>query len=124
MASKLRSVSLGPIPASYWSKSVHRYYWQYKTDRLGAMRLTIHGFAHIPDDIIDTGPIWSTWSWLMERYAGSLLPAVKSKKKPNAVLARRVKNLAQLSIIKLLYNINEAAVPEISSAEIIYPECK
>lgn len=64
----------------------------------------------------------------MERYAGSLLPAVKSRRNPNAALAQRSKRVAQLEHIKNKYQLHDlfrfhARHPELSSKEIVYPEC-
>lgn len=41
----------------------------------------------------------------MERFCGSLVPAVKSRKHPFASLAHRIRDVAQLSQIKLLYGL-------------------
>ncbi|KAG8978750.1 hypothetical protein FRB94_013160 [Tulasnella sp. JGI-2019a] len=46
---------------------------------------------HIADNIHDAGPVWATWSFVMECYAGSLLPAVKSHLKPYGALAQHAK---------------------------------
>ena len=122
---------------SQWHILTHvlhnRYYYQGTIDRLEACPLTIHGMAHIPDDIVDTGPIWTTWTFMMERFAGSLLSAVKSKKKPNRVLALHVRRGAQLNVIKWKYNLDklikerfggaEGAEDNITSKEKVYANC-
>lgn len=105
-----------------------RYYYQYQLGRLGACRLTIHALLHVPDDVLISLPIWAGWTFVMERYAGSLLPAVKSRKNANAVLAQRVKRVAQLEHIKNKYGPHAllrfgARQSEISTKEIVYPEC-
>lgn len=43
----------------------------------------------------------------MERFAGNLILAVKSRRNPNAVLALRVKRVAQLNHIKNKFNLHE-----------------
>ena len=70
--------------------------------------LTTHALLHVADDIKNAGPVWATWTFVMERYAGSLLPAVKSRLNPYGSLAQRVKRLAQLQHIKILYDLDEA----------------
>lgn len=54
------------------------------------------------------GPLWCYWEFVMERFCGSLLPAVKSRKHPYTSLARRVRDIAQLSQIKLIYGLFDA----------------
>ena len=78
-----------------------------KIDRLEACPLTIHGLLHVPDDIICSAPVWASWSFIMERYAGHLIAAVKSRRNPNAVLALRAKRVAQLSHIKNKFDLHE-----------------
>jgi hypothetical protein len=49
--------------------------------------------------------MWCFWAFVMERFCGSLVPAVKSRKYPFASLAHRIRDVAQLSQIKLLYGL-------------------
>lgn len=71
----------------------------------------------------------------MERYAGNLITAVKSRRNPNGVLALRAKRVAQLDNIKNKFDLHQAldldrdpeefdpADPEaVSSKEKTYPE--
>lgn len=51
------------------------------------------------------GPMWCFWAFVMERFCGSLVPAVKSRKYPFTSLAHRIRDVAQLSQIKLLYGL-------------------
>lgn len=53
------------------------------------------------------GPIWCYWAFPTERFCGSLLPAVKSRKHPYTSLAHRAHDIAQLNQIKLIYNLTE-----------------
>lgn len=99
-------------------------------DRLEACRLTIHGLLHVADNIRDAGPVWATWSFVMERFAGSLLPAVKSRRRPNAALANRAERVARLELLKNLYdlhdrlNFNDRLLnSDVSTREITYDEC-
>ncbi|KDQ06134.1 hypothetical protein BOTBODRAFT_87909, partial [Botryobasidium botryosum FD-172 SS1] len=58
---------------------------------------------HVADDIEKTGPVWCYWAFAMERFCGSLLPAIKSRKYPFSSLSHRVRDVAQLSQLKLVY---------------------
>lgn len=69
--------------------------------------LTVHGLLHIPDDIVQSGPCCYNWSFLVERWCGSLAPAIKSKVKPFVCLAMRQLHLAQLNIIQARYNLGK-----------------
>ncbi|KAJ6545723.1 hypothetical protein B0H19DRAFT_955935, partial [Mycena capillaripes] len=37
---------------------------------------------HIAQDIRNMGPMWCFWAFVMEHFCGSLVPAVKSRKRP------------------------------------------
>ena len=52
------------------------------------------------------GPMWCFWAFVMEHFCGSPVPAVKSRKYPFASLAHRLRDVAQLSQIKLLYGLS------------------
>jgi hypothetical protein len=51
--------------------------------------------------------MWCFWAFVKERFCGSLVPAVKSRKYPFASLAHRLRDIAQLSQIKLLYGLSD-----------------
>ncbi|KAJ7118905.1 hypothetical protein C8R44DRAFT_624982, partial [Mycena epipterygia] len=72
---------------------------------LSACTLPIHALLHIADNIRRLGPMWCFWAFVMERFCGSLVPAVKSRKYPFTSLAHRIRDVAQLSQIKLLYGL-------------------
>jgi hypothetical protein len=69
--------------------------------------LTIHALLHIADSIKAIGPVWTTWAFPIERFCGSLLPAVKSRRFPYASLDRHVTEGAQLLQIKLARDLHE-----------------
>ncbi|KAJ7789218.1 hypothetical protein B0H14DRAFT_2945337 [Mycena olivaceomarginata] len=56
--------------------------------------------------------MWCFWAFVMERFCGSLVPAVKSRKHPFASLAHRIRDVAQLSQIKLLYGLTVDLSPQ------------
>ncbi|EIN05118.1 hypothetical protein PUNSTDRAFT_29474, partial [Punctularia strigosozonata HHB-11173 SS5] len=58
---------------------------------------------HIAASIRATGPVWASWAFPMERYCGSLQPAITSRRFPYASINRHVLNDARLSHIMLTY---------------------
>ncbi|KAJ7258553.1 hypothetical protein C8J57DRAFT_1073613 [Mycena rebaudengoi] len=69
--------------------------------------MPIHALLHIANDIRQIGPMWCFWAFVMERFCGSLVTAVKSRKHPFTSLAHRIRDVAQLSQIKLLYRLSD-----------------
>ena len=74
---------------------------------MSACPLTIHAILHIPDSIQATGPVWVSWAFPTERYCGSLIPAIRSRRFPFPSLDRYITELAQLTQIKMQYNLEE-----------------
>ncbi|KAF8592922.1 hypothetical protein BDV93DRAFT_567159 [Ceratobasidium sp. AG-I] len=79
------------------------YYYQYSPERLAVCRLTLHALLHVPDDVLRCGPVWSSWSFLIERYCGVAVGAVKSKVNPYTTISNRVLEMAQLSALSSEY---------------------
>lgn len=67
--------------------------------------LTLHAILHVPDDILNNGPCCYNWSFVMERWCGALLPAIKSRVRPFVSLSLQQLHLAQLNIIQSRYNL-------------------
>ncbi|QRV81410.1 Transposase family Tnp2 protein [Ceratobasidium sp. AG-Ba] len=67
--------------------------------------MPIHALLHIADDIEAMGPVWCYWSFPMERYCGSLSRVHKSRRFPYSSLDRRVRKIAELGQIKLIYGL-------------------
>lgn len=84
-----------------------RFYYQHNPARVATCPLTIHALLHISDGIKAAGPVWAYWAFPMERYCGTLLPAVKSRRFPFASLDQFVADHAQLNQVKLLYNLHQ-----------------
>lgn len=82
-------------------------YYQYSPERLSTCPLTIHALLHIADSIVATGPVWTTWAFLMEQYCGLLQLAIKSCRFPYASIDAFVINSARLTQCKLIYNLSE-----------------
>jgi hypothetical protein len=73
---------------------MYRLYYQYNPSRLPVCTLTIHGLLHIADSIAALGPPWVYWAFPTERFCGSLLPAVRSRRYPFSNIDRHVYDLA------------------------------
>ncbi|KAI0826921.1 hypothetical protein BC628DRAFT_1319465 [Trametes gibbosa] len=91
---------------SKWVQKYEDLYYQHDPHRLSACPLTIHALLHIADGIRLTGPVWATWAFPMERYCGSLQPAIRSRRHPYSSLNRYVLDRARLDHIKLLYSLH------------------
>ncbi|KAE9397538.1 hypothetical protein BT96DRAFT_823120, partial [Gymnopus androsaceus JB14] len=61
---------------------------------------------HLAKDIRRAGPLWCYRAFVMERFCGSLVPAVKSCKHP-FIRMDRVQDIAQLSQLKLIYGLSD-----------------
>jgi hypothetical protein len=53
------------------------------------------------------GPVWCYWAYVMERFCGSLLPAINSRKYPYRCIDRRMLELSQLRQLKYIYNLSD-----------------
>jgi len=107
-----------------------RYYYQYKEGRLSTCTLTIHGVLHVPKDIRKCGPMWTTWTFLMERFCGFLQAGLRSKTHPWSNLDKRVLHLAYISQLHMKYDLEEVGTLKLhgdetlSRNERIYDDCK
>jgi hypothetical protein len=82
-----------------------RLYYRYDPARLAMCTSTIHALLHIADYIEAAGPVWCTWAFPMERFCGSLQPAIKSRRFPYASIDNYLVDSAHLMIIKLQYDL-------------------
>ncbi|KIJ34351.1 hypothetical protein M422DRAFT_182303 [Sphaerobolus stellatus SS14] len=110
-----------------WVTEYEEYYYQYQKERLSTCTSCVHAMLHIAHDIRTTGPVWAHWCYLMERFCGLIVAAVKSRSKPYVNMSRRLLHLSQLSQIEHQYNISEELqfddnIKGISSKEHVYPE--
>ncbi|KAG8870580.1 hypothetical protein FRB98_001528 [Tulasnella sp. 332] len=88
-----------------WVEDFERIYLQYSEEHLPVCTLPIHALLHIAQDIRNMGPMWTYWAFPMERFCGSLLPSIKSRKYPFTSLDHCIQDIAQLDQLKLLYNL-------------------
>lgn len=81
-------------------------YYQYDSDRLQTCPVNVHYLLHIVDSIEAIGPVWCYWAYPMERFCSFIGAAVKSRRFPYTNIARRIRDVAQLHIIRELYNLH------------------
>src|ERR1700736_6661657 len=88
-----------------YANNMFRMYYQYSPDRLPTCVVTIHALLHIADSIEASGPMWGYWAFPMERYCGSLLPAIKSRRFPFPSIDRYITEVAQLAQVKMYHRL-------------------
>jgi hypothetical protein len=102
-------------------------YYQYSPDRLSTCTVTIHALLHIADSIEAAGPMWAYWAFPMERYCGSLTPAIRSRRFPFPSIDRYITEVAQLTQIKTYHQLHDALslqLPKSDAAgQFSNPEC-
>jgi hypothetical protein len=113
---------------------MYRYYYQYDKERLPTCPLTIHALLHIPYYLRRSGPLWASWAFVMERFCGQILPAVKNRTQPYQHLDNYVQRRAQMQVVSKIFDLPSLARPRIDykylagvemlSCETLYPECE
>ncbi|TFK96895.1 hypothetical protein BDV98DRAFT_514671, partial [Pterulicium gracile] len=61
---------------------------------------------HVPDYIINSGPLWTVWNYPTEQFCGYIVCSSKSQKNPYASFACHLCEVAQINQIKLLYHLD------------------
>ncbi|KAG8685707.1 hypothetical protein FRC08_012953 [Ceratobasidium sp. 394] len=116
-----------------WVSDYEKYYYQYTADRLPTCPLTIHALLHLTYYIRQTGPLWASWAFVMERFCGRLLPAVKNRVRPYEHLDYYIQRRAQMQAVSAIFGLPELVRSqaakqraerrvEISSRETAYDE--
>lgn len=82
-------------------------YYQYSPDRLSTCPLTLHALLHIADGIHASGPVWTSWAFPIERFCGILPPVINSRRFPYASMDCHLTEVAQLSQIQLIHNLQD-----------------
>jgi hypothetical protein len=82
-------------------------YYQYDEDRLQTCPVNVHYLLHVVDSVENLGPVWAYWAFPMERYCSFIGAAVKSRRYPYANIARRIRDVAQLRIIREIYDLHD-----------------
>jgi len=52
--------------------------------------------------------MWAYWAFPMERYCGSLIPAIRSRRFPFPSIDRYVTEVAQLTQVKMYHRLHDA----------------
>ncbi|QRV78025.1 Transposase family tnp2 [Ceratobasidium sp. AG-Ba] len=92
-----------------WVADYERYYYQYNYERLRTCTLTIHALLHMPHYIRHTGPLCGSWAFVMERFCGRLLPAVKNRYQPYTHLDNYIVRRAQMQVVCFKYGLPRLA---------------
>ncbi|KAI0638582.1 hypothetical protein C8Q77DRAFT_1188451 [Trametes polyzona] len=90
-----------------WVQEYEQIYYQYDPDRMSTCPLTIHALLHIADSIEAAGPVWAYWAFPVERYCGSLQPAILNRRYPYACINRHIIDRSRLTHIKLVYQLGD-----------------
>ncbi|KAG1781258.1 hypothetical protein EV702DRAFT_963116, partial [Suillus placidus] len=90
-----------------WVKTYKEYYYQYAEDRLSTCTLPIHGLLHVASGIRYCGPVWTSWTFYMERYCGFLQAHLHSRRFPWSNISWRVLYMAYLTQVTVKYDLGE-----------------
>jgi hypothetical protein len=106
---------------------MYRIYYQGNPERLSTCTLTIHGLLHVCDNIRFCGPVWTTWTFWVERYCGYLQAGLPSKRHPWANLNKRIIHKAYLDQVDIIYDLidnTKITSNNLKLHEKIFDECK
>ncbi|KAF8751639.1 hypothetical protein RHS01_08282 [Rhizoctonia solani] len=90
-----------------WVKEYEKYYYQYNAARIQTCTVNIHYLLHVADCIEYLGPVWCYWSYPMERFCSFVGGVVKSRRFPFENISRRMRDTAQLQVIRHLYGLHD-----------------
>ena len=85
----------------------HRYYYQYKIECLSTCTLTIHGLLHIAQDIRNCGPVWTTWTFYMERFCNMLQRIRRSQAHPWSNLDISLVHMVYLEQLAVRFDLSD-----------------
>ncbi|KAG8709425.1 hypothetical protein FRC11_005568 [Ceratobasidium sp. 423] len=94
-----------------WVVQYEEYYYQHEANCLPTCPLTIHALLHLPYYIRTSGPLWTSWAFIMEQFCGHILPAVKNRTRPYEHLANYVQCQAQMQVVSLNHCLQNLAKP-------------
>ncbi|KAH7335740.1 hypothetical protein B0J17DRAFT_729521 [Rhizoctonia solani] len=90
-----------------WVQDYEQYYYQYSFNRMQTCTVNIHYLLHVADCIQHLGPVWCYWLFPMERFCSFVGGVVKSRRFPFENIARRIRDTAQLQVIRHLYGSHD-----------------
>lgn len=99
---KVRDIRTG---LALWVREFERIYYQYNANRLSICTLQIHMLLHVADTILDAGPVWVYWVFVMERLCGRLQRSVTSRRQPFSSMNTWAIEWEQLKIIKNRFGV-------------------
>ncbi|KAJ6568807.1 hypothetical protein B0H19DRAFT_1209274 [Mycena capillaripes] len=97
-----------------WVKTYESVYFQKNIEQMSVCPLTSHALLHIAPGIKFCGP---------ERYCESIQPGIRSRRFPWASIGRYVLEIAQLTQIKALYNVEQEVSLAASRGAVQDPSC-
>ena len=90
--------------------------------------LTIHGLLHICDNIRFCGPVWTTWTFWMERYCGYLKAGLRSHSHPWMNLNNKILHKAYMEFTDVFYGLEDQQIfvskTSIANKETTYTGCR
>ena len=86
---------------------MHRFYYQYRPERLTTCVLTVHALLHLADSIEAVGPVWTYWAFPMERFCGTVQRHIKSRRFPFSSIDRYLVSVTRLEHLGIRFNIRE-----------------
>ncbi|EGO30536.1 hypothetical protein SERLADRAFT_412356 [Serpula lacrymans var. lacrymans S7.9] len=102
-----KEVDLLEVGLIEWVEHYKKYYYQYEENQLPVCTLPIHSLLHIAAGIRFCSPVWTSWTFYMERYCGYLQAGLHSRRFPWSNLNKRVLHAVYLSQLKLKYNLDD-----------------
>ena len=113
-----RSVVPSLITRPILTNICYRIFYQHDISRLSTCPFLIHALLHITNGIESAGPVWCYWAFTMEHFCGAVSQHVKNRQNPYASLDQRVRDLAQLQMVKLKYGLMDELPQKRSDADI------
>ncbi|KEP49798.1 transposase family Tnp2 protein [Rhizoctonia solani 123E] len=90
-----------------WIQDYEKFYYQHNPARMQTCTVNIHYLLHVADCIEYLGPVWCYWSFPMERFCSFVGGVVKSRRFPFENIARRIRDTAQLQVVRHLYGLHD-----------------
>ncbi|KAG8809635.1 hypothetical protein FRC18_004456 [Serendipita sp. 400] len=94
-----------------WVQDFERIYYQYDANRLPVCTLQFHMLLHVADTILDAGPVWVYWVFVMERLCRRLQRSVTSRRHPYASMNTWVIEWEQLKLVKNRFGLSDVFHP-------------
>ena len=83
------------------------FYYRHDISQLSACPLTIHALLHVGSSIRVNSPVWTNWTFPMERYCGDVVWHVKNQHYLYIGINNYATTSAQLAQLKLHYDLDQ-----------------